>query len=312
MAVTLGDPRGIGPEVVSRAAQVFLERRPEAELFFFGARDRLPAGFPFEVVDTSSPDLSLETDPGAGWASVEAIRRGVDLCLSGGADALVTGPVHKPSLHAAGARYPGQTEFLQALTSADRTGMLMVTERSRLGPPLRIHLATTHLALREVPFALTEDRLIDQVELLERSLRSGWGISRPRIALCALNPHASDGGLFGEEEARILEPAVQKLRAEGIEVDGPFPADTVFLRALDGRADAVVVPYHDVGMAVFKTLAFGGGVNVTLGLPFPRTSPDHGTAFDLVGRGIADETSTLAALELAGRMAEGARQAALP
>jgi 4-hydroxythreonine-4-phosphate dehydrogenase len=302
----------VGPEVIAQAALDFLERHPQVELTCFGAREGLPAGFPFEVLDTASPDLSLDTDLGAGRASVEALRMGVDFCLAGNAQALVTGPVHKPSLHAAGARFPGQTEFLQALTGSEQTGMLMASERTRLGPPLRILLATTHLPLRAVPEALTALRVVDQVALLDQSLRAGWGIPVPRIALCALNPHASDGGLFGDEEARILEPAVHTLRSRGLQVDGPFPADTVFLRALDGRADAIVVPYHDVGMAVFKTLAFGGGVNVTLGLPFPRTSPDHGTAFDLVGRGVADSSSTLAALELAHQMATGARASSPP
>lgn len=222
--------------------------------------------------------------------------------MEGGADALVTGPVHKPSLHIAGARFPGQTELLQSLTGVPRTGMLMAAERSRLGGPLRIHLATTHLALREVPTTLTRELLVDQIELLDQSLRTVWGLTSPRIALCALNPHASDGGLFGDEEARILSPAVDRLRERGVQVEGPFPADTVFLRQVEGRADAVVVPYHDVGMAVFKTLSFGEGVNVTLGLPFLRTSPDHGTAFDLAGKGEADPSSTLAALRLAAGM----------
>src|SRR5690606_23798929 len=134
-------------------------------------------------------------------------------------------------------------------------------------------------------------------------LARGWGIERPRIALCALNPHASDGGLFGDEEERILAPARDRLRAEGIDVHGPIPADTVFVRAIRGEFDAVVAPYHDVGMAAFKTAAFGGGVNVTLGLPFVRTSPDHGTAIDIAGKGIADPSSMLEALRLAIRLA---------
>jgi 4-hydroxythreonine-4-phosphate dehydrogenase len=162
---------------------------------------------------------------------------------------------------------------------------------------------TTHLPLREVPGALSGERVIAQITLLHESLQGGWQIPTPRIALCALNPHASDGGLFGDEEERVLRPAVEVLRRSGVEVTDPLPADTVFLRMTAGEVDAVAVPYHDVGMAVFKTLAFGKGVNVTLGLPFPRTSPDHGTAFDLAGKGQADSSSALEALRLAARLA---------
>jgi 4-hydroxy-L-threonine phosphate dehydrogenase PdxA len=181
-------------------------------------------------------------------------------------------------------------------------GMLMCAETTRLDAPLRVLLATTHLPLRQVPEVLTSELLEEQGALLAESLSEGWGIEEPRIALCALNPHASDGGLFGDEEARVLAPALEGLRNRGVAAEGPFPADTVFLRVLDGEFDAVVVPYHDVGMAVFKTLAFGRGVNVTLGLPFVRTSPDHGTAFDLAGTGRADPGSAVEALELAVRV----------
>ncbi len=163
-------------------------------------------------------------------------------------------------------------------------------------------LATTHVALSEVPRLLTTELLVAQTRLLDATLRRDWGIGEPRIALCAVNPHASDRGLFGDEEARVYGPAVDALRADGIGVVGPVSADTVFSKALSGSYDAVVAPYHDVGMAAFKTVAFGTGVNVTIGLPFPRTSPDHGTAFDLVGKGVADSSSTLEALRLAGQI----------
>lgn len=278
------------------------------ELRGFGSRAGLPPDFPISIEDVGPNALGGgDADRAAGRVSLEAIRRGVEFCLRGEADALVTGPVHKPSLHAAGARFPGQTELLQSLTGAPRVGMLMATEASRAGPPLRVLLATTHLPLREVPEILSEALMVEQIRLLDGALRWGWEMDAPRIALCGLNPHASDGGLFGDEEARILAPAVRRLRDMGVQVEGPFPADTVFLRQLEGKADAVVVPYHDVGMAVFKTLSFGAGVNVTLGLPFLRTSPDHGTAFDLAGSDRADPSSTLAALRLASRI--GGREA---
>jgi 4-hydroxythreonine-4-phosphate dehydrogenase len=193
--------------------------------------------------------------------------------------------------------------MLGGLTGSARVGMLMAAERTRIGGPLRVLLATTHLPLRDVPDRLDRALLVDQTELLDRALREDWRIESPRLALCALNPHASDGGLFGTEEADTLAPAVAQLRARGVDVEGPIPADTVFSRALAGEFDAVVAPYHDVGMAAFKTVSFGTGVNVTLGLPFVRTSPDHGTAFGLAGTGRADASSMSEALALAARLA---------
>jgi 4-hydroxythreonine-4-phosphate dehydrogenase len=338
LAVTLGDPRGIGPEVMVAAALELRAEVGEDVSFVFLGGGEVPPGLErairgdegdeggqgdhrwarFESVapfDHAAPDHAAKdlapTDRAAGIASVAALDRGVELCLSGACDALVTGPVSKPALHAAGARFPGQTEFLGARTGAHEVGMLMASESMRLGEgtPLRILLLTTHLPLRDVPDALTPAHLEGQLTLLHQALVDGWGIAHPRIALCAVNPHASDGGLFGDEEARVLEPAVARLRAgaspapRSLDVRGPYPADTVFLKALSGEVDAVAVPAHDVGMAVFKTLAFGTGVNVTLGLPFPRTSPDHGTAFDRAGTGTADPSSALAALRLAHQLA---------
>jgi 4-hydroxythreonine-4-phosphate dehydrogenase len=305
LAVTLGDPRGIGPEVVSASARRFLEGRTDVELLLLGDRQNLgerAQGLPYEAV--CGFDGSQES---AGEVALRAVQRGVELALAGEVHGLVTGPVHKPSLQAAGAYYPGHTELLADLTGAREVGMLMHADPTRFGGPLRILLATTHLALRDVPGRITRELVEGQVGLLHESLVRWWGLSSPRIALCALNPHASDGGLFGDEEAKIMEPAAASLRARGIDVTDPLPADTVFLRATGGQADAVVVPYHDVGMAVFKTLSFGRGVNVTLGLPFPRTSPDHGTAFDLAGTGLADPSSTLEALQLAVRLSAVAR-----
>ncbi len=283
------------------AARSYLHTHPDHPLLLLGDEGSLKG---IHDLPTHSVGIFDGSERSAGTVSVAAIREGVRHCLAGEGRALVTGPVHKPALHLAGAEYPGQTEFLQALTLAPEVGMLMCAERTPLGPhPLRILLATTHLPLREVPALLDASRLHRQIRLLDRELRDRWKVDAPRIALCALNPHASDGGLFGDEEARIFTPTVERLREDGLHVEGPFPADTVFLRSIRGQADAVVVPYHDVGMAVFKTLAFGGGVNVTLGLPFPRTSPDHGTAFDRVGTGTADPASTLEAIRLAARLA---------
>jgi 4-hydroxythreonine-4-phosphate dehydrogenase len=305
LAVTLGDPRGIGPEVVARAAARLQEEAPGVALRFLGAsQDSWPSEpsgtFPYEVEGVAPFDGSLAS---AGRVSGAAVERAVELALRGEVDGIVTGPIHKPAIREAGYPEPGHTELLQRLTGSDRVGMLMAAEETRMGGALRVLLATTHIPLREVPERVTTPLLVAQAHLLHRGLREGWGMESPRLALCGLNPHASDGGLFGSEEAEVMAPAVQVLQGEAIDIRGPYPADTVFGRALAGEFDAVVAPYHDVGMAPFKTVAFGGGVNVTLGLPFPRTSPDHGTAFDLVGTGRADPTSTLQALRLAARLA---------
>lgn len=306
LAVSLGDPRGIGAEVILGAAPRFLAEHPHVTLELLGAPESVglpaPESLPqrTRLVPTGGFDGSERS---AGLVSLAAIEAGVRRCMDGRAAGLVTAPVHKPALRAAGANVPGQTELLQSLTRAPGVGMLMAAESSRLGVPIRILLATTHLPLRDVPGQITSARMNEQIRLLHRALVHGWQIRDPRIALCGLNPHASDSGLFGDEEARILEPVANALRAEDMDLVGPLPADTVFLKLVDRSAHAVVAPYHDVGMAVFKTLAFGHGVNTTLGLPFPRTSPDHGTAFDIAGRGVADSSSTLAALRLAARMA---------
>ena len=303
IAVTLGDPRGIGPEVSFRAAVRLAQEDPTAEFLFIGPAEVLRGAPPYHAT------LAVQgwdgTEAGAGRASALAIEAAVSRALSGEVGAVVTAPVHKPALHRAGWRFPGQTELLRELAGASVVGMLMAAESTRLGGPLRVLLATTHLALRDVPTAVTAELLVRQTSLLHRSLRSDWGIAEPRIALCALNPHASDQGLFGDEEERVFAPALAALRALGVDASPPLPADTVFGRALSGAFDAVVAPYHDVGMAAFKTASFGAGVNVTLGLPFIRTSPDHGTAFDLAPHpGRADHSSMLEALRLAHKLAK--------
>jgi 4-hydroxythreonine-4-phosphate dehydrogenase len=240
----------------------------------------------------------------AGRVAGLAIEKAVALASEGQVDAIVTAPIDKSAFPAAGYSYPGHTEMLSALCGDVPVAMMMCAEKTRLGGALRVVLATTHMRLSAVASAVTTDLLIAQAELTRQSLSADWSISEPRLALCALNPHASDAGLFGDEEERVMRPAIEALRTKGVTIKGPIPADTVFVRALAGEFDAVIAPYHDVGMAAFKTAAFGRGVNVTLGLPFPRTSPDHGTALDIAGRGIADSSSMLEALELAIRLAQ--------
>ncbi len=302
LAVTLGDPRGIGPEVALRAIERLADSESPIALSVVVPDATVPAADAARAIREYA--LPRQTsDSVAGAAAARSIERAVAAALAGGFHAVVTGPLHKPSLHAAGWDVPGQTEMLARLTGSSPVGMLMAAEGTKLGSPLRVLLATTHLPLRDVPGAVSEDLLVEQCSLLHRALRRDWALAEPRLGLCALNPHASDGGLFGTEEARVFEPAIARLRSAGVQVTGPVPADTVFSRALAGEFDAVVAPYHDVGMAAFKTVAFGSGVNVTIGLPFVRTSPDHGTAFDIVGSGRADASSMVEAVQLAARLA---------
>jgi 4-hydroxythreonine-4-phosphate dehydrogenase len=298
LAVTLGDPRGIGPEVVTKAVRRLREQGSNTEFILLGPDDFDPGLGTYEGVGRFDG-----SEHSAGVLSALAVERAVDLALAGTAMGIVTGPIHKPALRSAGFMEPGHTEMLRRLTGVSDVGMLMAAEETRLGAPLRVLLATTHVPLRDVPDLLNADLLVSQAMLLNSSLEANWNLAHPRIALCALNPHASDGGLFGDEEDRVFRPAVNALRGAGVEVEGPISADTVFSRALDGEYDAVIAPYHDVGMAPFKTIAFGAGVNVTLGLPFVRTSPDHGTAFEIVGTGRADPSSMQAAIRMASRLA---------
>lgn len=305
LAITLGDPRGIGPEVAQAAARVLGQQSGSApELLFVGPRG---------IVDETVHALHATGEwrggqdaAAAGRAAGSAIEAAVGLALAGAVDGIVTAPIDKAALHAAGFAYPGHTEMLAALSGGGPAVMMMAAEPTADTAALRVVLATTHLALCDVPRVFDADLLVTQAQITYVALQHQWSIAQPRIALCAFNPHASDGGLFGDEEQRIYQPAMERLRALRAPVHGPIPADTVFVRALRGEFDAVIAPYHDVGMAGFKTATFGRGVNVTLGLPFVRTSPDHGTALDIAGRGLADASSMLAALRLADRLA-GAR-----
>ncbi len=295
LAVTLGDPRGIGPEVIAAA----LSRvGGELRVTLIGAEDQI-AGIPAAARVSVGSWADRSSAVRAGQIAGHAIQRAVALALAGEVDAIVTGPVEKHALHLAGFTYPGQTEWLGRLAGGVETAMMLVS-----GPverPLRVVLVTTHVALRDVPVLLTRERIVRIGIITRTGLIERFRIPEPRLALCALNPHAGEQGLFGDEEERILRPAAETLGAAG-----PLPADTVFVRALRGEFDAVLAPYHDVGMTAVKVAGFGSGVNVTLGLPFVRTSPDHGTAFDIAGRGVADPSSMIAALTLATSLVRSA------
>ena len=302
VGITLGDPRGIGPEVVVSALTAgagagrarFVLIGPDGLIPVSGHQSLDSGATEFDGIGTWTGSGPTE----AGELSAAAIERGIELALAGAIDGLVTAPISKEALCAAGYPFPGHTEFLRDRTAVPDVTMVMAAEHTPLGGPLRLALATVHVPLRSVPDLITEELLTRRAGIAARALRDWWGIDRPRLAFAGLNPHASEGGLFGDEEERVFRPAVQRLVDEQeVEAFGPFPADTVFRRCITGEVDLVVVPYHDVGLAVLKTLAPEAGINVTTGLPFPRTSPDHGTAFDIAGRGIADPRSMAAAIE---------------
>jgi 4-hydroxythreonine-4-phosphate dehydrogenase len=295
LAVTLGDPRGIGPEIAARA----LAEPLDAEITVVGAEDQIAAIPAQRRVPVGAWGLGSGERPEdrartirAGRVAGHAVETAVKLALQGEVDGIVTAPVHKHTLHLAGFPYPGHTEWLAHLAGDVDVAMMLASEE------LRVVLVTTHVPFRDVPALLTTERVVRTGRTTERALREWWGITSPRLAVCAVNPHAGENGLFGDEEERVLRPAAAALGAAG-----PLPADTVFVRAMRGEFDAVLAPYHDVGMTAIKVAAFGRAVNVTLGLPFPRTSPDHGTALDIAGTGRADASSMRAALELAVRLA---------
>lgn len=290
LVVTVGDPRGIGPEIIAKALSD--ERLQHSGISFVVVG---PSGAGIDV-DESVGDwlavLASDVSPRdrvamAGKFAGLAITRAVAMVQEGLADGIVTAPIDKAALLAGGYDYPGHTEMLAELAGAPTT-MMLASEK------LRVVLATTHIALRDVPGAVNDASIAQAARGTRDGLQQWFGIQQPRLALCALNPHAGDGGRFGTEDDNILAPA-----ARANNLSGPYPADTVFVRAMRGEFDAVIAPYHDVGMTAIKVASFGSAVNVTLGLPFIRTSPDHGTAIDIAGRGIADASSMIASIVMA-------------
>jgi 4-hydroxythreonine-4-phosphate dehydrogenase len=267
IGITLGDVAGIGPEVIAKAL----------------ASGKLDKRFRYEVI--GDPGTAIR-ERAAHWVVAGAQR-----CLRGELAALVTGPIAKELLHQAGYPFVGQTELLAHLSRTKKFAMMLCNDQ------LRVALVTTHAPIRDVPKLITGRKIVEVVELT-RDFCHRLGVRQPRIAVTGLNPHAGEGGLLGTEERRIIAPAVKRAHAIG-----PVPADTVFYRAAHGEFDAVVAMYHDQGLAPFKLIAFDNGVNVTLGLPFVRTSPDHGTAPDIAGQGIARPDGMIAAINLAAKLA---------
>jgi 4-hydroxythreonine-4-phosphate dehydrogenase len=287
--MTVGDPRGIGPEIVAKAlADPRVVER--CDVMVVG-----PEGLGLPIAEPIERWLPESGAAFAGKLSGMAIERAVEMAQAGVVEGIVTGPIDKAALHAGGYNYPGHTEMLGELTHSP-VAMMLASDK------LRVVLATTHIPLRSVVEKLSADSIIDAARITREGLREWFGLESPRIALCALNPHAGDGGRFGREDEKLLAPAA---REAGIA--GPYPADTVFVRAMRGEFDAVIAPYHDVGMTAIKVASFGSAVNVTLGLPFPRTSPDHGTALDIAGMNRADPASMIAATLLCASIAARVR-----
>ena len=280
IGITAGDPAGIGPEI-ARKAMEDARVRGVCEPVFYG---------------TPQPFSPGVLSAGAGRAAYDTIVRAVRDAQSGAIDAIATAPINKEALALAGLPWRGHTEMLASLTSAARVAMMFWSDT------LRVILATIHIPLKDVPAALTIDSVTEVIELTHRELPR-FGLTRPRLALAGVNPHAGEHGLLGREETDVLEPAVARSVKRGINITGPLPGDTVFVRAVRGEFDAVIACYHDQGLIPVKLAAFGQAVNVTLGLPIIRTSVDHGTAFDIAGKGIADPESMVQAVLLAAKLA---------
>jgi 4-hydroxythreonine-4-phosphate dehydrogenase len=326
VGITMGCPVGIGPEIIISAWQT-CSRTLATPPVIIGDRAVLAAtarqlGLHVPIADWQpgrppQPDVlnvltasSLDPDTlragqpnrATGLAMAGYIDTAISLCTEGLLDAIATGPISKAALNLAGYPFPGHTEMLAARTGAERVAMMLTGSR------LRVVLVTIHCALADVVPSLTGASIIELITLTDRALRTDFGIDKPRIAVAGLNPHGGEGGMFGREEIDIIAPAVRHCARLGITVDGPFPPDTVFHQAASGRFDVVVCMYHDQGLIPFKLLHFHDGVNVTLGLPIIRTSVDHGTAYDIAGRGVADHHSLEHAVALAAELAENRRR----
>ncbi|SLN18603.1 4-hydroxythreonine-4-phosphate dehydrogenase PdxA [Pseudooctadecabacter jejudonensis] len=316
IAISCGEPAGIGPEI---AVAAWTACRGEVPMVWLGDPSHLPAGTEWQAVatpaeaatatafpvlprDFGAPRVPGHPTPAHAQGVIDAIADGVSLVQTGQCSALCTAPIHKEALiDGADFAYPGHTEFLAALAGRDSVVMMLACDMLRVVP------ATIHIPLTEVPSQLSAASLTDTILITHAALIRDFGIPKPRLAVAGLNPHAGEGGKMGMEEIDLIAPTLDALRAEGLDITGPLSADTMFHPAARATYDAAICMYHDQALIPIKTLDFSSGVNVTLGLPFVRTSPDHGTAFDIAGTGTADATSMIAALRMAAQMAS-ARQ----
>ena len=312
IAISCGEPAGIGPEI---AVAAWAAIRGEVPMLWIGDPSHLPEGtdwqavsspveaanataFPVLVRDFGTPNVAGVPNPAHAQGVIESIADAVKLVEAGECSALCTAPIHKQALiDGAGFAYPGHTEYLAALAGRDSVVMMLACDMLRVVP------ATIHIPLAEVPEQLSAATLTDTILITHAALIRDFGIAKPRLAVAGLNPHAGEGGKMGMEEIDLITPTLDALRAEGLDIIGPLSADTMFHAGARATYDAAICMYHDQALIPIKTLDFSGGVNVTLGLPFVRTSPDHGTAFDIAGQGTADATSMIAALRMAATMA---------
>jgi 4-hydroxythreonine-4-phosphate dehydrogenase len=321
IAISMGDPNGIGPEVIlkflnqsdlSNSVPVVVGSGNVLEYYSeicdihlpfrtFTERDSLEKGNVY-LVDLND-DSNFEIDPGkissqAGHMAMQAVDKGIELCMRGQSDALVTAPISKEAIHKGGYSVPGHTEFLAEKTNTKEVVMVLASEN------LRVALATIHIPLKDVAKSIKKDSLQRNLRILDESLRKDFGLYEPKIGVLGLNPHAGDGGVIGTEEIELIRPAIDELSSEGLNIVGPFAADGYFGNEMHEHFDATFAMYHDQGLIPFKALTFGEGVNFTAGLPIIRTSPDHGTAFDIAGKNIADEQSFESACQMAVMMAQ--------
>jgi 4-hydroxythreonine-4-phosphate dehydrogenase len=317
----MGDPAGIGPEVIAKALAGTTLRRLCSPLVI-GSFDvmqqtvkRLKLTLAVRKIQGHEPMTRGEltvldplerplgayrlgvASPETGAASVAFVKSAVHLAQTGCIDGMVTGPINKEAINMAGCHYPGHTELLADLTKAQESGMMII------GGPLKIMFVTTHVAIKDLPSLLTPAKVEKGIRLAHMAMTTLFGVKKPRIGVAALNPHAGEQGLFGEEEGRVIAPAARAAQAKGILASDPMPADTLFGKAARGDYDAIVALYHDQGLIPLKMVAFGSCVNLTVGLPIIRTSVDHGTAFDIVGKGVAEPGSLIEAVKLAARLA---------
>ncbi len=308
LALTIGDPAGIGPEITRAAWDALRATGPafvlvgDAQLgtavaSTAEAAECFPHALPVLPVALATPPHPGRPDPRNAPAVIESIERAVRLALAGEAGGVVTNPISKATLYGAGFAYPGHTEFLGALTGCARPVMMLANAYLRVVP------VTVHVGLRRALEDLSADAIVTAARITATALREQFGVPSPRLAVAGLNPHAGEGGAMGDEEARLIVPAIRTLQAEDIAASGPWPPDTMFTPAARAGYDAAICMYHDQALIPLKTLDMASGVNVTLGLPIVRTSPDHGTAFDIAGAGRADAASLIAAIRLAGELA---------
>ena len=319
LVISSGEPAGIGPEISLAAACTFLKEQPNAHITVLGNATLLqtPKNIDSEIskrleiqpVEIAEPVTAGTLNPANAQYVLNLLDAAVAGCLTGRFDAMITAPLQKSIINVAGTPFSGHTEYLAEVCKLDHVVMMLCALLPAgfmgLKAPreLRVALVTTHLPLKDVPSALTQKHILETIQIVHRDLQHKFGISNPVIRVAGLNPHAGESGYLGREEIEIISPAIQLAQGEGIQVAGPYPGDTMFEANSLEHIDAYIAMYHDQGLAPFKFVTFGGGVNVTLGLPITRTSVDHGTALDIAGKGIADPSSMLEALRLAYQLA---------